>query len=110
MQDDPNKARIAANVRKMEAAKAPLADIEAYLQSEGLKPTSGQEAKPDAPSELEREARKKARLGTNQAEREALNTASTSFINFLDAGTFGLAGLATDALSPGSFRDRKSVV
>lgn len=36
--DDPNRARIEANVQKMIAAKAPPEDVEAYLQSEGLRP------------------------------------------------------------------------
>lgn len=75
------------------------AEVQRYLASIGA-----QEVTPDGPSERERAARARARQAQNEEERKALNTASTSFVNLLDAGTFGLAGLATDALSPGSFR------
>lgn len=77
------------------------ADVEAYLRSVGAVQVSGA---PSGPSERERLARAKAREATNAAEREALNTPATTVMNFLDAGTFGLAGLAQDALSRGSFK------
>ena len=48
MPDDPkvtaNRARISANITKMQSAGAPDADIEGYIQSEGLQPV----ASPDA--------------------------------------------------------------
>ena len=93
---NPELEKVIAAIRANGGTEDDVAD---YLQSLG-----GKEVKPEGPSDRERTARANAREATSKAEREALNTASTSFINFLDAGTFGLAGLATDALSPGSFR------
>lgn len=75
-----------------------------FIGDDRRNPFSGNEMRKPGPSDRERAARKRAREATNEAERKALNTASASFVNFLDAGTFGVAGLATDALSPGSFR------
>lgn len=72
------------------------ADVEAYVRSLG-----GVEARPAGPSERERMARARAREATNEAERTSrsrLDEVGAVAESFADASTFGLAGLATDAI------------
>lgn len=90
--------------RTIQTAEEKLAALRAQNAMSAEEKLAALRQQSAGPSPREREARKRAREATNATEKEALNTPSTSVVNLLDALTFGGAGLATDALSPGSFR------
>lgn len=64
--DDKDKARIAANVQRMAEANATQAEIEAYIQSEGLKPV--------ALTKEELTRRKRVREAQNKADMASANS------------------------------------
>jgi hypothetical protein len=68
------------------------------------------------PEEIEREIRKWGRVIQNINDREQAATPqdvgeamAPALSSAFDAGTFGLAGIATDALSPGDFRTNRDM-
>lgn len=89
--------------------RAPLDQIVARANRRPLDEIVKQPApKGFTPRELE--ARKRARLAQNEAERTERTVGeqmATIGVTALDDATFGLAGLATDALSPGDFRTNR---
>lgn len=83
------------------------ADVAAYLRSVGATEVAPAR-KPLSPRMQAVGARIREDVNRREAgQRTAGEEMANAFVSALDAGTFGLAGLATDALLPGSFRENR---